>query len=223
MGGVEIRAAELLMLLRVQADGAHEAQRLGDAVGQLLIAAGLGAVVDEAQHPAMGVGEIGVAAPGEGAQQVEGGRRLAIGLELAAGIGRAGGERIGAVVDDVAPIDRQLLPLEHFRGVGARLGELARHAPHLDHRQGGAEGQHDRHLQEDAEEIANVVSRMFGEALGAIAPLQQEALTHGNLRQGALELARLAREDEGRKTGELTLDVAERGEIRIDGRLLDGL
>ena len=64
---------------------------------------------------------------------------------------------------------------------------------------------------------------MFGEALGAIAPLQQEALTHGNLRQGALELARLAREDEGRKTGELTLDVAERGEIRIDGRLLDGL
>ena len=145
------------MLLGVKADGAHEAERLGDAVGQLLIAAGLGAVVDEAQHPAMGVGEIGVAAPGEGAQQVEGRRRLAIGLKLAAGIGRAGGERIGAVVDDVAPVDRQLHALEHFRGVGAGLGELARHAPDFHHRQGGAEGQHDRHLQEDAEEIADIV------------------------------------------------------------------
>ena len=54
---------------------------------------------------------------------------------------------------------------------------------------------------------------MLGEALGAIAPLQQKALPHRNLGQGALELARLARNDKGRKTGELMLDIAERGEI----------
>ena len=64
---------------------------------------------------------------------------------------------------------------------------------------------------------------MFGEALGAIAALQQEGFARLNLGERLLELARLAGEHQRREAGDLPLDVAERGEIRIDGRLLDRL
>ncbi len=37
--------------------------------------------------------------------------------------------------------------------------------------------QHHRHLQEDAEEIADVVGAVFGKAFGAVAALQQERLS----------------------------------------------
>ena len=65
-------------------------QRLGDAVGEFLIAVALRAVLDEAQHPLVHALEIGVAAGREGAQQIERRRRLAIGLDLAMRIGDAG-------------------------------------------------------------------------------------------------------------------------------------
>ena len=72
------------MRLRVDADGAHEVQRLGDAVGKLADSVrDWRAVLDEAEHPAMHVLEVGIAAGREGAQQIERRRRLAIGLDLA--------------------------------------------------------------------------------------------------------------------------------------------
>jgi hypothetical protein len=40
------------------------------------------------------------------------------------------------------------------------------------HRHRAGIGQHHRHLQKDAEEIADVVGAMFGKALGAVAALQ---------------------------------------------------
>ena len=70
------------MRFRIEPDRAHEAERLGDAVGQFLIARGLRAVLDETQHPAMRVLEIGIAARREGAQQIQRRGRLAIGIEL---------------------------------------------------------------------------------------------------------------------------------------------
>ena len=51
----------------------------------------------------------------------------------------------------------------------ARLGELAGHAADFHHRLRTGEGEHDRHLQEHAEEVADVVRAMLGEALGTIA------------------------------------------------------
>ena len=171
----------------------------------------------------MDVLEIGVAAGGEGAQQVERRRRLAKGLELAARVGLARFRRELDVVDDVAAIGRQrhaVLGLDVGR---ARLGELAGDAADLDHRRGGGEGQHHRHLQEDAEEVADVVGRMLAEALGAVAALQQEGLARLRLAEQALELARLAGEDQRRIAGELALDLGERGAVGVDRRLLDRL
>ena len=60
---------------------------------ELLVAVALRAVLDEAQHPAVHVLEVGIAALREGAQQVQRRRRLAVGLELALRIGHA---RLGA-------------------------------------------------------------------------------------------------------------------------------
>ena len=73
-------------------------------------------------------------------------------------------------------------------GVGrARLGELAGHAADLDHRHGAAEGQHDRHLQQHAEGVADVVGMELGEALGAVAALEQESLAVGDIGQRRLQ------------------------------------
>ena len=58
-------------------------------------------------------------------------------------------------------------------------------APDLHDGRGGGEGQDHRHLQEHAEEIADVVGGVLRERLGAVAALQQEGLPRGDLRQRA--------------------------------------
>jgi hypothetical protein len=75
---------------------------------------------------------------------------------------------LGAV-DDVAAIDRQLLAVALLDRGGARLGELAGNAADLHHRRRGRIGEHHRHLQEQAEEIADVVGAMLGK-LSAQSP-----------------------------------------------------
>ena len=56
---------------QIEAASAHEIQRLGNAVGQLLVAAGLRGILEEAEHPLMHAGEVGVAAGRESAEQVQ--------------------------------------------------------------------------------------------------------------------------------------------------------
>ena len=211
------------MRFGVEPDGAHEAERLGDAVGDALIAFRLRAVLDEAEHPAVSVLQIGVAAGGEGAQQVQRRRRLAIGLDLAARVGLARLGRELDVVDDVAAIARQRHAVDRLEIRGAGLGELACDPADLDDGRGGRKRHDHRHLQEDAEEVADIVGRMLFEALGAIAALQQEGFARGGGAERAFQFARFAREHERRIAGELTLDPGQRREVLVDRRLLDRL
>src|SRR5690242_4324063 len=60
VAGVEVGGAQLRMGFEVEAAGAHEIQRLGDAVGQFLVAAGLRGILQEAEHPLMHAGKVGV-------------------------------------------------------------------------------------------------------------------------------------------------------------------
>ena len=83
------------------------------------------------------------------------------------------------------------------------------------------EGQHHRHLQEDAEEVADVVGAVLGEALGAVAALQQESLAVRDVSKPGFELARLACKNQRRIGGEPRLDGGERRQVGIDRRLLD--
>jgi hypothetical protein len=106
------------------------------------------------------------------------------------------------------------------------IGEVPGDAANLHHRQCGGIGEHHRHLQKDAQEVADVVGTdivgaRLREALGAIAALQQETLPHGDLAQRLLQAARLTCKNQRRKARELPLDGFERGLVGIVGDLLD--
>ena len=203
------------MGFEIEAAGAHEVQRLGDAVGELLVAAGLRGVLEEAEHPLMHAGKISVAAGRKRTQQVQRRRRLPVGHQLALRIGDTRAFRERDVVDDVAAVARQLLAVDLLGRRRTRLGKLAGDAADLHHRQRASVGQDDRHLQEDAEEVADVVGAVLGEALGTVAALQQEGLAFGDARQRFLQVARLAREHQRRKGRKLRLDIGQCPDVGV--------
>ena len=223
MARVEARRAKLRRVVGRKPDGAHEAQGLADVVGELLIAMAGRTVRHEAEHPLMHVLQIGVAALREGAQQVQRGGRLAIGHMHALRVRRPG--RFGEIdaVDDVAAIARQLDTVLRLGGRGARLGELAGDAADLHHRKAAGIGQHDRHLEEHAEEVADLVRAVLGEALRAVAALEQEGLPLRDAGELGLKLPRLACKNERREAGKLLLDLGELRRVRIGRDLLDRL
>ena len=178
-------------------------------MGEFLVTLRLRAVLDERQHPLVRVRKIRITAGGESAQQIERRRRLPVGLELAAWIGSACFRRKVDAVDDVAAIGRQLHRAAFFDRRRTRLGELSGDAADLHHRRRRGIGQHHRHLQEQPEEIADVVGAVLGEALGAIATLEEECLAGGNLRQSAFEVACLTCKNQWRKARKLGLDIGE--------------
>jgi hypothetical protein len=101
--------------------------------------------------------------------------------------------------------------------IGSERG-LARDAAQLHHRLAAGEGQHHRHLQDQAEGVADVVGVEFLEALGAVAALQQERAALGHVAEQALETARLARKDQRRHLAKRLLDPFHSARIRIVGR-----
>ena len=223
MRGVELGLAQRRGIVRGEAQGAHEIDGVIDLARHFLEAgAGIG-LLHEAHGPFMDAREIGIATAGKGAQQVERRRRLAISEQqpLRVGVAGLGGE--GDVVDDVAAIGRQRDAVDGLCVGGARLGELAGDASHLDHRLGRAVGQDDRHLQEDTEEIADVVGAVLGKALGAIAPLQQEGVAARDVGQLRGQFTRLTGEDERGKALELGFRRREPCGIRIGRNLGDRL
>ncbi len=93
--------------------------------------------------------EIGEAPGRKGAQQVERRDALVVGAEESFGVGaaRLGVELFG--VDDVPAKGLEALAVVLLVLLGAGLGELARDAPHFDHRHAGRVGQRHGHLQDD--------------------------------------------------------------------------
>ncbi len=171
----------------------------------------------------MHVLEAGIAALREGAQKVERRRRLPVGHLLARRIGHARLRVELDAVDDVAAIARQRHAVDRLVVGRARLGELAGDAADLHHRLGAGEGQHHRHLQEHAEEVADVVRAMLGEAFGAIAALQEEPVSGSDGSKLLLQLARLTCKNQRRKGRETGLGLLERSHVRIGRHLLDRL
>ena len=135
---------------------------------------------------------------------------------------RACGRELRAV-DDVAAVARQLLAALLLGGRGARLGELAGHAPHLHHLRVAAEGQDQRHLQEQLEIVADVVGLVLLEALRAVPALQQEALAAGHAGELLLEVAHLLDEHERGKVAQIALHLLQRRLVRVLRHLEDRL
>ena len=146
VGGEELGALERL---EVRAAGGHELHGAVDLAGQLLVG-GVRRVGREALVPRVHLAQVGEAALREGADQVQRGRGGVVGLHHAARVVGAGFRGEVVAVDDVAAEGRQRHAVAGLVVGGARLGELAGHAAHLDDRHGGAVGQHDGHLQDGA-------------------------------------------------------------------------
>ena len=87
-------------------------------------------------------------------------------------------------------------------GARARFGELAGDPPDLDHRDTHRVRHHDRHLQDDAQLLPDVVCGELLEALGTIAGLEQERIAGSNLGERRLEGAGFAGEHQRRVAGE---------------------
>ena len=147
------------------------------SAGDRLVAPALGARGDELLVPGVHLREVGEAALGEGAQQVERRRRLVVGARPgASGSGTAGVGDRSVVVDDVAAERRHLDVADALGGDGAGLGELPGDAADLHDRHAGAVGEDDRHLQDDLQLVPDRVGGEVGERLGAVARLEQEGL-----------------------------------------------
>jgi len=164
----------------VHAAGAHEGQRFVDSVGQMAVLFRKRGACDEIQVPLMHLVQIGKTALSEGAQQVQGGGGLVIGLQQTIRVRHAALLVETDAVDDIAAIGRQGDAINGFVIGGARFGELAGHAPDLDHRATGGKGHDDRHLQQNLEGVADFRGGKLEETLGAIATLQQERATLGD-------------------------------------------
>ena len=223
VAGVDVGAAQLGMILEVEAAGLHEGERFRNAVRHLLVAVHRFRVFYKTEHPLMHAAKARVAAMRERAQQVQRRGGLVIGLDQPLRIGRARFLGELRAVDDVAAIARQLdavLLLDRRR---ARLGELARDAADLHHRRSGREGEHHRHLQEHAEEVADRVRAVILEALGAVAALKQESIAGRDARERLLQVARLAGKHERRKRRKLRLHGVQLRGVRVFGNLDDRL
>ncbi|ENN89244.1 hypothetical protein RHSP_51838 [Rhizobium freirei PRF 81] len=221
MAGEEIGFAQARIALGGDADRAHEIHGLADTVGELTVTLALRAVLDEAEHPLLHIFEVGIATHRKGAQQVQRRGRLAVSHQLALGIGNTPFFGEIDAVDDVAAIARQRDAILRFDVRGARLGELAGDTTDLHHRQLRAKSQHDGHLQEGAEEVADVVRAVFREAFGAITALQQEAVAFCNIGQMSLQTAGFASKNQRRIACELGFGLCKRCLVRKIRHLLD--
>jgi len=91
---------------------------------------------------------------------------------------------------------RQLTIADGLQCLRSRLGELPGDTADLHHRNTERVGQHHRHLQDDAQLLANVDRRELLEALGAIAGLQQKGVARRDLAERCLQRTGFASEDQ---------------------------
>src|SRR5262245_2870482 len=223
MARIEIGRSQFRMTLKIEAASLHEAKSFGDAIGKFDVTSRLRAVLDETKHPLTDTGKIGIAALCEGAEQIERRSRLPISFDLPTRVrsSRIFGE--SDVVYNVAAIARQFLTIALFVRSGALFCKLTRNAADFHHRRSCGVGQYDHHLQEHAEEIADIVCTVLGKAFCTVSALQQERFALCDSRQLLLQIARLPRKYEWRKSRKLPFDIKQRLPVRIIRNLLNWL
>ena len=187
VAAVEVDAVELV---GIGADRLHEGQRALDLAGHLLVALADRGLADEVGVPGVHLAEVGVPAGDEGADEVERRGRGVVDVHQRCGSRvRTRGEV--EAVHGVAAVRRQRDAVAGLEVGRPGLGVLAGDPADLHDGTGGVR-QHDRHLQEDAELVADVVGGDAGKGLGAVAALEQEGLAAGDGGDLRLEVVALA-------------------------------
>jgi len=144
---------------------------------------------------------------------------LGVGAQLPARVGAAGFRGEIEIVDDVAPIAGQGGAVAGFGRRAARFGELARHPPNFDHWAGSGKGQDDRHLQQYSEGVGDGALVKIGEALGAIAALEQKSPTGGDFGQLMAQGAYFAAEHQRQRMGQPLFGFGQRRKVVVDRQL----
>ena len=130
---------------------------------------------------------------------------------LRVGLASRGGRR--DVVHHVTAERGKLDTIGDF-GVGrARFGELAGDTPDLHDRHAGRVLQHDGHLQDDLQLVADGIGGGVVERLGAIARLEQKSSPCRDLGEPLLQGPRFTGEHERGQRRERLHDAVERGRI----------
>ncbi len=137
-----------------------------------------------------------------------------VGLEEPLGVRDTIVGREGGVVHHVTEERRQLLAVNGFGRLGAGFGELSRDASDLHGGNTGGVGQHNGHLQDDPQLLADGDGIEAIEGLSAVACLEEEGLTLGHAGQLLLQGASFAGKDEGRHRGQILLHSLEFGRVR---------
>ena len=145
--------------------------------------------------------QIGIAALGKSAQEIECRGRLTISRDLPLRVGHArGGVKFNAI-DDVAAIAGQFNTIDCFGISRARLGKLSGHPTDLNDRQLGTISQHNCHLQQYAERVADIVGVMLDKAFSAIAALKQKRAPLAHFGKLGFQIARFASKNKRRVSG----------------------
>ena len=222
VAGVELDAVRRPELVEVDADGRHEGDGAVDLAGDLLVALAGRRALDEVLVPQVYGTQVGVAAGRERAHQVERRGRGVVGAQQSTGVGGAGLEGAGQVVDRVAAVGRQLHAVDLLDAARAGLGVLPGDAADLDHGHAGAVGQDRSHLQQGLDLVADLVVGGRHEGLGAVAALQQERLASRDAGQPGPQRVALGGHHQGRQRGQLSRDRSELGEVGPRRLLGDG-
>ncbi len=218
MRGEEVDRVELV---GVDADGVHERQGAIDLGADALVALADRAVLDEVGVPLVHLAQVGVTTGGERAREVQRRRGRVVDLDEPLRVVRA---RLGVeveAVDGIAAVGRQGHAVAGLGVARARLGVLAGKTADLDDRNARGVRQHDRHRQQDAELVADVLGRDALERLGAVATLEQERLAAGHLGELVAQRIALAGEHQRGHRAELLHGSIARSRVDV-GRLLGG-
>ena len=186
-------------LVGVGADRLHEREGAVDVVGhRLVLLAGRG-LAHEVGVPRVHLAQVGVATGDEGAHEVQRRRGRVVDVDEPLRVVGAGVGGEVEAVDGVAAVGRQGHAAAGLEVGRPRLGVLPRDPADLHDRHRGGVRQHDRHLQQHAQLVADVVGGDAVERLGAVAALQQERLAAGDGGDLGLQVVALPREDERRR------------------------
>ena len=130
-----------------------------------------------------------------------------VGVEQTVGVGGSGHAVERRVVHHVPPEAGQLDPVAGL-GVG-RPGfrELTGDPAHLHHGDSRRVGEHDGHLEDDPQLVADGIGRELAERLGAVAGLEEERLALGDAGQLSGQRSGFAGKNQRRKRREGRLDA----------------
>lgn len=126
-------------------------------------------------------------------------------------------------VQNVAPEAGQLSAVDHFSRARSRLGILTSHAANANHTLVCAPNQNKAHLKQQLDLGLDGALLAVVEQLGAVASLEQEGVSLGDVAQMSFQGIDLIGVNQRRHPRKLIGGLFELGGVGIGGRLLDGL